>query len=458
MAKINIKSKNILYISDEQIDLEKFKSENEFDYLKIRKKVEPWLTALFQSEHLSLLVGTGLSTALSIKVDNQNNPLNPDSSESNSDNQKNNNQKNGNSENLMGRMNFSDSFKVIAEKADKEAKELGRGQANFEDDFRVALKLLEGYEIIKKLHKARSLEKKLENNLKNFIESILENERNFLEGEKKENQSQKKRLLENFLLSFGSRTATRERLNIFTTNYDRFIEYGLDEAGLLTIDRFIGKLNPTMHFHRIELDYHYNPPGIRGEPRYVEGVVKFTKLHGSLDWKFENNKVIKIPLPFGADKDFEKYLRNMLNSVVIFPNSSKAYETSFFPYSELFRDFSSAICRPNSVLVTYGYGFGDSHINRIILDMLTIPSTHLVIISYDNANGRIENFIKDCNLAQLTLLIGKELGDFEKLVSYYLPKPAIDRISEREQRIREKRGEREETHEQKLDLETNTNQ
>jgi hypothetical protein len=72
--------------------------------------------------------------------------------------------------------------------------------------------------------------------------------------------------------------------------------------------------------------------------------------------------------------------------------------------------------------------------------MLTIPSTHLVIISYDNAGGRINNFIEKCNLSQLTLMVGSDLGDFEKLVTYNLPKPAIDRITERERRILEKRG------------------
>lgn len=30
----------------------------------LRSRVEPWLTSLFQSEHLSLLVGSGLTTAI----------------------------------------------------------------------------------------------------------------------------------------------------------------------------------------------------------------------------------------------------------------------------------------------------------------------------------------------------------------------------------------------------------
>ncbi|HOV91011.1 MAG TPA: SIR2 family protein [Syntrophorhabdaceae bacterium] len=415
---IGFNKQNILFVSNEQIDIDSnvFKKDTEYNRQKIREKVEPWLTAVFQSEHLSLLVGSGLTIALA------------------------------ESGTMMGRIEFGNDFKdLIKKKADEEASSIAREEANFEDDLRIALELLKGYEILKD-GKANKLKEEINEKLKELLNKILEAEKNFIEEiikteqESKDNNKENKLLLlEKFLLSFSTRTATRDRLNIFTTNYDRFIEFGLDEAGILTLDRFIGKLNPIMRFHRVDLDYHYNPPGIRGEPRYVEGVVRYAKLHGSVDWQFEKNRIIKIPLPFGSDTN-DKYFDAPFNKVVIYPNSAKAIETSFFPYSELFRDFSTAICRPNSVLITYGYGFGDSHINRIIKDMLTIPSTHLVIISYDWASDRIKKFIEDCNESQLTLLIGPELGNFENLTNYYLPKPAIDRITDRQIRILEKRN------------------
>ena len=37
--------------------------------------------------------------------------------------------------------------------------------------------------------------------------------------------------LQSFLLGFASRSASRERLHVFTTNYDRLIEHGCDESG-----------------------------------------------------------------------------------------------------------------------------------------------------------------------------------------------------------------------------------
>ena len=243
--------------------------------------------------------------------------------------------------------------------------------------------------------------------------------------------------LVSFLMSFASRSGTRERLHLFTTNYDRYIEAGADVAGLRIIDRFVGTLAPVFRASRLDVDLHYNPPGIRGEPRYLEGVARFTKLHGSVDWIDCDDAIRRIGLPFGA-QNAEPYLnapglRNMDElRLMIYPNAAKDRETTSYPYVELFRDFAAAICRPNSTLVCYGYSFGDEHINRVIEDMLTIPSAHLVVISYDDPLCRIMTTYKRLGRhAQVTLMIGDYLGDLQALVDHYLPKPAIDRTTSR---------------------------
>ena len=236
-------------------------------------------------------------------------------------------------------------------------------------------------------------------------------------------------------MSFASRTGTRDRLQVFTTNYDRCIEAGADLAGLRLIDRFVGTLAPVFRASRLDIDLHYNPPGIRGEPRYLEGVARFTKLHGSVDWVDYDGAIRRIGLPFGA-RETGTYLSasgfedaNPMQ-LMIYPNAAKDRETASYPYVELFRDFAAAICRPNSTLVCYGYSFGDEHINRVIEDMLTIPSTHLVVMSYSDPLGRIMRmYSKLGRSAQITLLIGEHLGDLQTLVDNYLPKPAIDRTT-----------------------------
>jgi hypothetical protein len=177
---------------------------------------------------------------------------------------------------------------------------------------------------------------------------------------------------------------------------------------------------------------HYNPPGIRGEPRYLEGVLRLTKIHGSLDWRWDADALRRVSLPFGASADHPAVPHRPAEGLMIYPNPAKDIETLQHPYAELFRDFSAALCRPNSALVIYGYGFGDDHVNRVVADMLTIPSTHLVVISYDWSSGRLRSFLEaNGRDAQISLLVGPKLADLKTLVGSYLPKPAIDTISVR---------------------------
>ena len=401
----------------------------EIDTDELRKEVEPWLSAIFQSEHLSVLIGSGLTSSVSFMAD-----IRPQE---------------------MWRLTLEHDLKEkIKEKADKSAVVMNRGEANIEDDIRVSLELINGLEIIDDA-RAKTLKDELNLKLKSFITSILLTEREFAQklSDNEENALRAFNLLKSFILSFTSRSASRERLNLFTTNYDRFIELASDETGVLLLDRFKGKIQPIFRNTRLELDYHYNPPGIRGEPRYAEGVARITKLHGSIDWCFDKDKIIKTLLPFGADNNHPAIPNNITDQVVIYPNSSKDLETAFYPYAELFRDFSSSICQPNSVIITYGYGFCDSHINRVIEDMMTIPSTHLVVVAWDrnyskdgeapnygSARNRIVKFLENKNSAQCTLLIGEHFGDLQNLVENYLPKSAIDRLTVKMQKIKDNRG------------------
>jgi hypothetical protein len=62
--------------------------------------------------------------------------------------------------------------------------------------------------------------------------------------------------------------------------------------------------------------------------------------------------------------------------------------------------------------------------------MLTIPSTHLVVIAY-KADERLKNFCERTNDAQVSLLVGHHFANLSTLVTNYLPKPALDYITGR---------------------------
>lgn len=424
-AESSQKTVNVLKVRDdhqsvrfEVVETGKFKlcegidaqwiSGQEFGLNDLRSRIEPWLTSLFQSEHLSLLVGSGLTHAVhGIAAGKP-------------------------ATGMSGSVTEGQFKEKVNAAASASAKAAGRDQSNIEDQVRVANELLRGVEILGAKQEADALRKDLSKALRNFAQSILESEASIATAAEPQREHAFNSLV-TFLMSFASRTGTRDRLNIFTTNYDRLVEAGAELAGLHLLDRFLGNLMPIFRSSRLDLDMHYNPPGIRGEPRYLEGVARFTKLHGSVDWVQAGKDIRRIGLPFGAG-EVDPYLKApglsgaSPRQLMIYPNAAKDRETLMYPYVELFRDLAAVLCRPNSTLVTYGYSFGDEHINRVIRDMLTIPSAHLVVISRDDNLGRILP-LADERKSQVSLLVGPQLADLTTLTEYFLPKAAIDRAT-----------------------------
>jgi len=381
----------------------------DFSIKELRSRVEPWLTALFQSEHLSLLAGSGLTHAVHRLAT-------------------------GKPAAGLSEANLTSYRDEIEKAAKKAAQKAGREAGNLEDQLRAANELLRGLEILAKSEQAETLRAELIATLEGFAKSILESEAGIATAAE-DRREDAFNVLVTFLMSFASRTGVRDRLNIFTTNYDRLIEAGAELAGLHLLDRFLGNLMPIFRSSRLDLDMHYNPPGIRGEPRYLEGVARFTKLHGSVDWVQADKDIRRIGLPFGVD-EVEPYLKTpglkdaSAHKLMIYPNASKDRETSDYPYVELFRDLAAAVCRPNSTMITYGYSFGDEHINRVIRDMLTIPSTHLVVIAYDDPLGRILQTYEELGRpSQISLMIGPAMADLQTLTETFLPKAAIDKTT-----------------------------
>ncbi|WDZ71815.1 hypothetical protein PWW31_11935 [Vibrio harveyi] len=157
-----------------------------------------------------------------------------------------------------------------------------RQRGNIEDQIRAICELIRGLEIMTILNQAppqsppepfapyrdlnaelTALKQELSRAMGKFSESVSNGEFSIKNAESNKKEDTFNYLV-SFLMSFASRTATRDRLHIFTTNYDRIIEVGAELAGLRLIDRFVGSIAPVFRSSRLEVDYHYNPPGIRG--------------------------------------------------------------------------------------------------------------------------------------------------------------------------------------------------
>ena len=131
------------------------------------KEIEPWLTALFQSERLNILVGSGLAISQEKLAT-------------------------GNHTKFMDPMNFDVFSSQIKKAGEKKAEQEGRAKPNIEDQINVANALMEGLNIYVKddaVEKLKSdIEKLRENinkNLEAFLKKILSVEKKILNKKKK---------------------------------------------------------------------------------------------------------------------------------------------------------------------------------------------------------------------------------------------------------------------------------
>lgn len=160
--------------------------------------------------------------------------------------------------------------------------------------------------------------------------------------------------------------------NIFTTNYDLFNEVALESLAIHYTNGFRGNVqrifDPTVFQLRLVDDQH------RYKDRWsvIRNYLKLYKIHGSIDWYFDDDKVVQK----SPNEDTE--------NVVIYPTINKHFETQQTPYSEMFRALSISLQKPDSTLLILGYGFPDQHINQLISQALSNEDFSLIIFGNKN--------------------------------------------------------------------------
>lgn len=171
---------------------------------------------------------------------------------------------------------------------------------------------------------------------------------------------------QNFYQSiFAQRQEESPKLNIFTTNYDLFNEVALEKNEIKYTSGFKQGLIQSFdinqfNFRQVDERNRYKD---RWQPTTKEA--NLYKLHGSINWIEKEKDIVQ-----SNDKD---------TNIIIYPTILKHLETAQIPYSPLFRDFSIQLQKPNSTLVIIGYGFGDDHINNLILQNLSHQDFNLII-------------------------------------------------------------------------------
>ena len=212
---------------------------------------------------------------------------------------------------------------------------------------------------------------------------------------------------ESFLRRLARRSVRRQRLKLFTTNYDNCYEHAARRAGFVVIDGFTFA-QPSV-FDPMLFSYDIVRRSDDSDALdYIENLFHLYKMHGSIDWEFDHNS-----------KRINKS-QNTDMPLLIYPRNNK-YELAFAqPYLEMLSRFQASIRERETGLLIIGFGFNDSHIAEPVLAAIeTNLAMNVVIVSPSiDVDSDTNPFLSRISklIDQGDARIGLIAGTFEDLV------------------------------------------
>lgn len=162
------------------------------------------------------------------------------------------------------------------------------------------------------------------------------------------------------ILELSALIKSPSRLSIVTTNYDTLFEDAADYIDFTVFDGFNFTHTPKFNSDMFDWilakeisDKHSN------KIEYKKSAINLLKIHGSLTWMRENSGIV-----------IRESKKKISEPLMIFPSSNKYRQSYEDPYFELFSKFQELLKRPNTILITTGFSFGDNHISKMIIQAL----------------------------------------------------------------------------------------
>lgn len=178
------------------------------------------------------------------------------------------------------------------------------------------------------------------------------------------------------LYTSNSRTVSKS-VNIFTTNYDLFIESSLDL--LMKNENFIFNDGSNGYFNKVLDSSNYNKSvAYRGlNENYLNELpsISLIKPHGSMNWeRGENNQILIRTCAVN-------------HPVVVRPTGLEGQETYLNNhFHDMLRVFQLELDKPQSVLIVIGFSFQDDHIAKMIRRALKNPELMIYIFCYSDSD------------------------------------------------------------------------
>ncbi|MDO7803783.1 SIR2 family protein [Lactiplantibacillus pentosus] len=176
------------------------------------------------------------------------------------------------------------------------------------------------------------------------------------------------------LLNLSNSRQAPKNINIFTTNYDLFVEKAIDNVA--QNNRFVFNDGASGYFQKILDSTNYNRTvSYRGlNNNYLNEMpsISLIKPHGSVNWIRKNEDI--------------RILTEVSSKPVIVPPTGFEAEETFLQnhFYEMLRIFQLELDKPQSVLFVIGFSFQDKHIGKMVKRALQNPELIVYVFGYSN--------------------------------------------------------------------------
>lgn len=231
-----------------------------------------------------------------------------------------------------------------------------------------------------------------------FLESVHIQTNKLINGEEDDSNSATLACYESLLRSLEAILLARRttilprQATVFTTNYDLFIEKASAACPATILND--GFSRPPSLGYRMEYSSRnffratYNTGNLY-EYKVEVPCINLVKLHGSLSWtKDQGDILLRVEAMdlLNDDATHEDKLRFISTCAVVLPQAAKFRETLMDrTYYDLLRIYANTLDRENTVLLVFGFSFGDEHIRDITMRALKNPTLRIMIFAFDAA-------------------------------------------------------------------------
>lgn len=211
------------------------------------------------------------------------------------------------------------------------------------------------------------------------------------------------------------------RINLFTTNYDLFIEdAAVKNNNIILNDGFRqrGDLYNRMIYDPKSFYQTIHTTGNLYNYSVELPTVNLIKLHGSLSWNKCDNEIYYViqnmkPDEFGSPWERQHWVRS---HQLVLPRKDKFRETVLDNvYYDLLRTYSNELDKEGTLLIVFGFSFADEHIETLTKKALRNATLKVVIFAYnDAAKAAFADKFRDYSNIEVVFTPGAPL-DFNKM-------------------------------------------